>query len=643
MSNIWAFLTQTLSVSVVALLLLFLKGIMADKLSPRWQYTVWCLFALRIIIPVASNQNIFLPIPVWVEMLKTFVESNLSSAYSSAFSVSRSSTVIPFIKEIPESITDWLMIVYIIGVAATLIKYLISYIKLRKILKNGSEISGENIGQINTVKLKYNLKGCKAVEVKGLSTAFVCGIIKPVLAIPKGTVLDEKVVLHELLHLKYKDNLQNVFWCILRSLHWCNPLLQYAFNRIGNDMESLCDQRVLERLNGEELRDYGRILLSMANNSFARAVGTTSVSNGGKNIKRRISAIVRFKKFPKGMELVSFCIILVLLTPTVFGATSNYGDEIYNPETKSDLYRSMAYTRVEGCGTVAGALDTFARGVIYRNGLCVAIASPVEEQEKIFTQMSKNEDIRPSYYEAIKGYELTNYSKIEDLYRIVNLEKIDSDNYKAYLTFYIKQNQDKEVKILFCPVKVNYDNGWRVQMTGDAIAIKGFFNNYEEYRKHNIFQTFVADTDYGQIVAETLYNVEGGFEDFIWQYKWAKTPGFDFMNEPVTDINPNMNIRVVFADFIISGKLNTEKIDCEYLTCSMDLVNENGCSRHLGGHYVDYPGLQNGKSVEKMADFGEILYPDELKGKNYKPKVKISFDKEKEFSVILDKVDNTNE
>lgn len=643
MNNIWTFLTQTLSVSVVALLLLFLKGIMADKLSPRWQYSVWCLLALRIIIPVASNQNIFLPIPVWVEMLKTWVESNLSSAYSSAFYVSRNSMVIPYIKGIPESITDWLMIVYVIGVAVTLIKYLVSYTKLRKILKNGSEISGENVGQLNSVKLKYNLKGCKAVEVEGLTTAFVCGIFKPVLAIPKGTILDEKIVLHELLHLKYKDNLQNVFWCILRSLHWCNPLLQYAFNRIGNDIESLCDQRVLERLEGEELRDYGKILLSMANNSFARAAGTTSVSNGGKNIKRRISAIVRFKKFPKGMELVSFCIILVLLTPTVFGATSNYGDEIYNPKTKTELYHSMAYTRVENCGTVAGALDTFARGVIYRNGLCVAIASPSAEQEKIFSQMSKNENIRYSYYETIKGYELTNDSYMRDLYGIVNLEKIDNDNYKAYLTFYIKQNQDEEANILFCPVNVTYDNGWRVQMTGDNIAIEGFFNNYEEYRKHNIFQTFVADTDYGTLVAEALYKVEGDLDDSYWQYKWTAEPDFDFMNEPVTDINLNMNIRVVFADFRVRGKLDTEKIDCEYFTCRLDLENEKGNLRRLGGHYVDYPGLQNGKNITDIADFDEIIYPDELKGKNYKPRVTISINDEEMVNVVLEKVENVNE
>ncbi len=643
MTNIWSFLVQTLSVSVVALLLLFLKGIMADKLSPRWQYSVWCLFALRIIIPVASDQNIFLPVPVWVEMLKTLVESNLSSAYSSAFSVFDNLSVIPFVTAIPKSITDWLMVVYIIGVAVTLIKYAFSYVKLRKILKNGEAISGENVGQLNSVKLKYNLKGCKAVEVKGLSTAFVCGIFKPVLAIPKGTVLDEKIVLHELLHLKYKDNLQNVFWCILRSLHWCNPLLQYAFNRIGNDIESLCDQRVLERLNGEELRDYGRILLSMANNSFARAAGTTSVSNGGKNIKRRISAIVRFKKYPKGMELVSFCIILALLTPTVFGATSSYGDEIYNPKTKTELYRSMAYTRVEHCETVAGALDTFARGVIYKNGLCVAIASPSAEKEKIFKEMSKNEEIRYSYYEAIKEYDLTNCSDVADLYRIINLERIDDENYKAYLTFYIKQNQDEEVKLLFCPVNIIYDNGWRVQMTGENIEIEGFFNNYEEYRKHNIFQTFVADTDYGKIVTEAFYNVEGDLDDIIWQYKWAAESDFDFMNEPITDINPNMNIRVVFADFRVRGKLDTEKIDCEYFTCSLDLVNENGFSEYIGGHYVDYPGLQDGKNITDIADFDEIIYPDELKGKNYKPRVTISINDEEKVNVVLEKVENTNE
>ena len=641
MSSIWTFLTQTLSVSVVALLLLFLKGIMADKLSPRWQYSVWCLLALRIIIPVASNQNIFLPIPVWVEMLKTFVESNLSSAYSSAFSVSRSSTVIPFIKEIPESITDWLMIVYIIGVAATLIKYLISYIKLRKILKNGSEISGENIGQINTVKLNYNLKGCKAVEVEGLSTAFVCGIIKPVLAIPKGTVLDEKVVLHELLHLKYKDNLQNVFWCILRSLHWCNPLLQYAFNRIGNDMESLCDQRVLERLNGEELRDYGRILLSMANNSFARAVGTTSVSNGGKNIKRRISAIVRFKKFPKGMELVSFCIILVLLTPTVFGATSNYGDEIYNPETKSDLYRSMAYTRVEGCGTVAGALDTFARGVIYKNGLCVAIASPVEEQEKIFTQMSKNEDIRPSYYEAVRDYELTNFAEKRDLYIIANLNKITENHYTARLIFNLKTKKKSE-EMLACPVEIIEDNGWGIRITEEPYVISDFLDDSVEENKGSIWN-YKTTTNYGDVFVECVPVTFIDYEDVYWAYEWAKNPDFDFLNEPVTDMNIKAEFFYDYVHAKVSCKIDEASNPEGNVDFALCIPTERGYSTSWGNVYAYLEDIANGQRDFEGDPFVEDVYLVDYGPDALKMKIRITCANIDEGYVELEKVENADE
>ncbi len=636
MNNIWSFLVQTLSVSVVALLLLFLKGVMADKLSPRWQYSVWCLLALRIIIPVASNQNIFLPIPVWVEMLKTLVESNLSSAYSSAFSVS-----LPFITAIPKSITDWLMVGYIIGVAVTLIKYLASYIKLRKILKNGSEISGDNVGQLNSVKLKYNLKGCKAVEVDGLSTAFVCGVFKPVLAIPKGVILDEKIVLHELLHLKYKDNLQNVFWCILRSLHWCNPLLQYTFNRIGNDMESLCDQRVLERLEGEELRDYGRILLSMASNSYARAVGTTSVSNGGKNIKRRISAIVRFKKFPKGMELVSFCIILVLLTPTVFGTTSNYGDEIYNPKNKTELYRSMAYTRVESCKTVAGALDTFARGVIYRNGLCVAIASPAEEQEIIFSRMSKNEDVRFSYYETIKDYELTNFAEKRDLYVIANLNKITEKQYTARLIFNLKTKK-KSDKMLACPVEIIENNGWTVRITEEPYVISDFLDTSVKENKKAILR-YKGSCYYGDVFVDCVPVTYVEYDALFWDYEWLENPDFDFLNEPVTDVHTETDF---FSDYI-HGKIGCSIDETSSITGNISYYLYVGEEREFnfysGNLYVYLNDVVRGIRDFEGDPFIEAVYLIDYGPNALKLKIKINCANIDEGYVELEKVENANE
>ena len=77
MGNIWEFLLQTLTVSLVAAVLLIVKYLLADKLSPRWQYGVWGLLALRALIPAGMTRQVLLPLPAWVDMWKTAAERGL--------------------------------------------------------------------------------------------------------------------------------------------------------------------------------------------------------------------------------------------------------------------------------------------------------------------------------------------------------------------------------------------------------------------------------------------------------------------------------------------------------------------------------------------------------------------------------------
>ena len=82
MHTIWAFLLQTLSVSLVAAVLLLIKRLMADKLSPRWQYGIWSLLALRIVLPVSMQRHILLPLPLWLETGKMCIrDSSYGRAY----------------------------------------------------------------------------------------------------------------------------------------------------------------------------------------------------------------------------------------------------------------------------------------------------------------------------------------------------------------------------------------------------------------------------------------------------------------------------------------------------------------------------------------------------------------------------------
>lgn len=124
---------------------------------------------------------------------------------------------------------------------------------------------------------------------------------------------------------------------------------------------------MLERLEGEDRRDYGRILLSMADDRYARTPGTSSMANGGENIRRRIEAIVRFKKYPRGMSLVSVCIALVLTVPLLAGQRAGAAQIQYQRRDRSDdlgCSAAMAAARTLRCTTYAGAFDAYAKAVL---------------------------------------------------------------------------------------------------------------------------------------------------------------------------------------------------------------------------------------------------------------------------------------
>ena len=75
MTDFWGFLLQTLYVSLVGGLLLVVKAIFRDKLTPRWQYGVWSVLALRILIPVQITwKYVLLPLPLWVETMRILSE-----------------------------------------------------------------------------------------------------------------------------------------------------------------------------------------------------------------------------------------------------------------------------------------------------------------------------------------------------------------------------------------------------------------------------------------------------------------------------------------------------------------------------------------------------------------------------------------
>lgn len=419
MHDIFEFIIQTLYAGEIGLFILLIKRIFRDKLPPVWQFSVWSILAAALILPYSFSGIIQFS----VELIKTYLNAG--------YSVSRPRFFFP----VPDfsfsgSLSDVIYIIYFSGFVIFIIRYIISYIRLKITVSGCEAISDNDNKKLKEIADKYKLKSCKAVVTKNISTPFVFGIARPVIVLPEEFP-DEKIILHELLHLKYKDMIWGIFIAIFRSVHWCNPLLWYCFNKINNDIEELCDSRVLELIEGEERREYGNLLLAMADCKFTSGIGSSSIANGGRNIRSRIETIVRFNKYPKNNKLICFCITLILASFLLINAhASAIPEKLIRITNTASVDVALSAARSYYCTTPAAAIDTYAKAVLQNNAVYRAISAP----------LSFHKDIRSSLTGDIKsgnrphwdtGIDSMPFSISE--YYVYNLEQTGAYNYTAVL------------------------------------------------------------------------------------------------------------------------------------------------------------------------------------------------------------------
>ncbi len=463
MFDIWGFLLQTLTVSGVAVLLLVIKTLLKDKLPPKWHFAVWSVLGIMVLFPAGTiNRYTLFNWQTVLEFLKLLMKD---------YSFTRVLFPIPIIKDVPNTLAEWFFAVYVAGVVLNLLIYLISYIKLRLVLRKGNEPSIELISTVNTIADNHKIKPCKIAVVEGLPSAFVCGIIQPVLVVPEN-MPDEKVILHELFHLKNKDTLWSIVICFLRCLHWCNPLISYCAHRAINDMESRCDQFVLEQLEGEEIRNYGQILLSMSNERFAKTPGSTCINNGGKNIRERIEAIARFKKYPVGMSLVSVCVVIVLTCSLMVGVQAT---DI--PASHKTDYWSFASAKNTFCTTYAGAFDTYAKAVMTESINYRIMCAPEKTQNELIKSNNGRWD----------EFGLNRLQDRSETYYIYNLEMPQKDVYEGLLVIKLINAPDGMEweagmsYLAYQPLRVEKENGRWVVNPLNELSYVATRHNLDRY------------------------------------------------------------------------------------------------------------------------------------------------------------------
>ena len=127
-----------------------------------------------------------------------------------------------------------------------------------------------------------------------VETAFVWGVLRPRIYLPFGLSEDEQrlVLLHERAHIRRGDHLSRLLAYAALCLHWFNPLVWAAFVLSGRDMETACDETVLEHAQEDIRADYAAALLRAAG---GRSALGAPLAFGAGDVGARIRAVLRFR------------------------------------------------------------------------------------------------------------------------------------------------------------------------------------------------------------------------------------------------------------------------------------------------------------------------------------------------------------
>lgn len=256
--------------SGAAAVLSLIKPLTVRFLSARWQYFIWVVTAVCMIVPLWKC----VPQHRAREITGAFVPSAqvYTIPYGNDVSVDDDIALPPSeegraVQPEKRDIYELLGYVWIVGTAVFLAFAAVSYVLfLRK--KRKSTIGRYGSKLFERVKREMRIKRKITVRVSGDSEPpMLVGVFFPIIYIPEGinenTAL-EMIFRHELTHYKHGDLIFKQLSLFVNAVHWFNPFAYMVSENIHQASEAFCDMTVIKNMNENDVRIYMETILDMA-------------------------------------------------------------------------------------------------------------------------------------------------------------------------------------------------------------------------------------------------------------------------------------------------------------------------------------------------------------------------------------------
>lgn len=373
------FLCLSFSGSVIILMLFIAKPFWKNKISRQWQYYIWLVVLLRLLLPLGPESNLpgktYRAVEQAVERLSSLPESRgrIPAVESGSDPVrdperdteyaknpAKAPAVVYSLRGMASLLINHAWLIWIMVSLGMLIRKITIYQGFVRYIRAGM-VPVSDMEMLDKLALVAKDAGIKKpVELccnPLISSPSLIGLFQPCIVLP-GADIPEKnfpyMALHELTHYKRRDLLYKWLVQITVCLHWFNPLVHLMSREIVRACEFSCDEAVLVMTGCGKAQDYGQTLLDAmaAVGKYKENFGAVTLSENKQLLKERLGAIMGFGKKSKGNRfltgILTLCIVCVAFFAGVYPVQAVSAKAISQPQRLAESDKEVSSAQGEG-------------------------------------------------------------------------------------------------------------------------------------------------------------------------------------------------------------------------------------------------------------------------------------------------------
>ncbi|MFQ9012718.1 MAG: M56 family metallopeptidase [Lacrimispora saccharolytica] len=345
------FLLYVFKLNVLAALLIVLvlcvSKFLSKKYSVWWRSWIWLAVSLVLLVPVQIPDywnviHIQIPQQVTEERVPAVKEEVRVQGQEAAGETlpTENSLAASESTDLPEntsqfreqgiqmpSLYQMLAVVWLAAAALYgLYKLLGSYIVQRELKRWSMPVPDKSL-EMNYQKLCRKMKVSHPPKLwmnAKVTTPLLTGLLRPRIYLPSDRYTWKELELllsHELSHYRHHDLWYKLILQLVCIVYWFNPLLHWMRREADQDLEFLCDERIMKDGAHEERMQYNYLLAQTAAQR-RNFYGLSTGFNGSlADLKKRMVNIMRAGKLKKG-RFITLCFLAVFVFMNVMTGCS---------------------------------------------------------------------------------------------------------------------------------------------------------------------------------------------------------------------------------------------------------------------------------------------------------------------------------